>query len=375
MEPWAEAFRIAQPREFSPREEECLLDGVLGPLGIAQDPIGDGVAEVAVQVDELREGDVVTLSRPFDQPRPHGRFSSGARSDASPTTDGRTDGKVQCQARSNGPVASAPTGSLRDRPESRIIAMMTTLRERVLGGETTFGSWLSIGSPVAAEIAGIAGFDWLVIDTEHGMTTEADVLGQLYAIGTTPATALVRIERIDRLRISRALDLGAGGLVVPRVDGAADVTQALSWMRFPPVGQRGVALGARGQGSGRIGHAEIGSLNDVALGVFQIESASAVADADAIAALTGADVLFVGPADLSHALGVPGQVNDPLYLAALDEVVAACRSHGKAAGILLYDPEAIGPHLERGFGFVGLGSDGGFVMNGARAMLAAAGRG
>lgn len=251
---------------------------------------------------------------------------------------------------------------------------MTTLRERVLGGETTFGSWLSIGSPAAAEIAGIAGFDWLVIDTEHGMTAEADVLGQLYAIGTTPATALVRVERIDRLRISRALDLGAGGLVVPRVDGAADVTQALSWMRFPPAGQRGVALGARGQGSGRVGHAEIGSLNDMALGVFQIESASAVADADAIAALTGADVLFVGPADLSHALGVPGQFGDPLYLAALDEVVAACRAHGKAAGILLYDADAIGPHLERGFRFVGLGSDGGFVMNGARAMLAAAGR-
>jgi len=255
------------------------------------------------------------------------------------------------------------------------MATMTTLRERVLAGETTFGTWLSTGSPVAAEIAGQAGFDWLVIDTEHGMSAEATTLGQLYAVGTTPATALVRIERSDRLRVSRALDLGAGGLVVPRVESADDVAQALAWMRFPPAGMRGVALGGRGQGFGRVGHAEVGTLNDVVVGVFQIENAAAVAAADAIAAQPGADVLFVGPADLSHALGVPGQFSDPRYLGAIDAVVAACRRHGKAAGILLYDPAVIAPHLERGFRFIGLGSDGGFVMSGAKAMLAAAGRG
>jgi 4-hydroxy-2-oxoheptanedioate aldolase len=249
-----------------------------------------------------------------------------------------------------------------------------TLRERVLGGETTFGSWLSLGSPAAAELAGQAGFDWLVIDTEHGMSTETTLLPQLYAVGSTGATALVRVERSDRLRISRALDIGAGGLVIPRVESAADVAQALEWMRFPPVGQRGIALGVRGQGFGRVGHADIGTLNDVVVGAFQIENPSAVADAPAIAALPGADVLFVGPADLSHALGVPGRFDDPTYLAALDTVVAACRAHGKAPGILLYDAAALTPHLERGFRFIGLGTDGGFVMGGARAMLAAAGR-
>jgi len=251
---------------------------------------------------------------------------------------------------------------------------MATLRDRVLSGETTFGSWLSLGSAAAAEIAGQAGFDWLVIDTEHGYSTETTILPQLYAVGTTGATALVRIERSDRLRISRALDLGAGGLVVPRVESAADVAQALEWMRFPPVGQRGVALGGRGQGFGRVGHAVIGTLNDVATGIFQIENPAAVADAPAIAAIPGADVLFVGPADLSHSLGVPGRFDDPTYLSAIDAVVAACQANGKAAGILLYDAAAIRPHLERGFRFIGLGSDGGFVMGGARAMLAAAGR-
>ena len=170
---------------------------------------------------------------------------------------------------------------------------MTTLRERVLGGETTFGTWLSAGSPVVAEACARAGFDWVVIDTEHGMTTETTVLSQVYAIGTTAATPMVRIERSDRLRISRVLDMGAGGLVVPRVDSADDVRQALDWMRFPPQGQRGIALGGRGQGFGRVGHEDIGTLNDVVVGAFQIENPAAVADADAIAALPGADVLFV----------------------------------------------------------------------------------
>lgn len=251
---------------------------------------------------------------------------------------------------------------------------MASLRERVLAGETTVGCWLSSGSPFNAEIIGHAGYDWLVIDTEHGMGFEADVLAQLYAIGTTPATALVRIERSDRLRVARSLDLGAGGLVVPRIESAADVRQTLDWMRFPPAGQRGVALGIRGQGLGAVGHHDIATLNDRVVGIFQIESPAAIAEIDAIAAVPGADVLFVGPADLSHSLGVPGRFDDPIYLEAIGRVVAACAAHGKAAGILLYDPVAVQRHVDLGFRFIGLGSDGALLGIGARAMLATMGR-
>jgi 2-keto-3-deoxy-L-rhamnonate aldolase RhmA len=146
-------------------------------------------------------------------------------------------------------------------------------------------------------------------------------------------------------------------------------------MRFPPAGGRGVALGVRGQGFGAVGHADIGRLNDAALGIFQIETPSAVTAVDAIAAVPGADVLFVGPADLSHSLGVPGRFDDPVYLDALKAVVAACQRHGKAAGILVYDPGVVARHLELGFRFLGAGSDGVLLGIGARAMLeAAAGR-
>ena len=162
------------------------------------------------------------------------------------------------------------------------------------------------------------------------MTAEADVLGLLYAIGTTAATALVRIERGDRLRVGRALDLGAHGVMVPRVDSAADVAQAL--VHALPAG--GPARGRarrRGQGFGRVGHADIGTLNDVRSGSSRSRRA-AVADADAIAAIDGVDVLFVGPADLSHSLGVPGRFDDPAYLAAIDAVLAAAARTARRPG-------------------------------------------
>ena len=95
MEPWREALRITEPWELPPGEEECLLDGVLGAFDIAKDPVRDGVALVTVQVDERREGDVIAIPSPFDQPRPHVRVSNGAHLGASPTTDGRTRPAVQ----------------------------------------------------------------------------------------------------------------------------------------------------------------------------------------------------------------------------------------------------------------------------------------
>ena len=252
---------------------------------------------------------------------------------------------------------------------------MTDIRARALAGETLLGVFLDLGSPLSAEICGRAGYDWVLIDLEHGAATEASLLAHLHAVGVTPAAAVVRPQSGERLRIGRALDLGAEGVMVPRLDTADQVREAVGYLRYPPAGGRGVALRTRGAGLGSRGHDQVGEVNERTLGIIQIESATAVAEVDHIAAIDGADVLFVGPTDLSHSLGVPGRFADPTYLAALDTVVAACARHGKSAGILLYDPAVIARHVELGFRFIGLGADGSFVANGARAMLAAAGRG
>jgi 2-keto-3-deoxy-L-rhamnonate aldolase RhmA len=245
----------------------------------------------------------------------------------------------------------------------------TTFRERIHAGETLFGSWAGLGSPLAAELVGRAGFDWVLIDLEHGAGTEADLLGQLTAVEGTGATALVRPQSGERLRIGRALDLGAAGVVIPRLDSTAEAREAVSFLRYPPDGVRGLALLTRGARLGAVGHAAISTLNRDIVGIVQVESPGALRDAADIAAIDGVDVLFVGPADLSHSLGVPGQFGDASYRAALRSVVAACRATGKAAGILLYDHASFAPHLELGFTFVGLGADASFVVEGARAAL------
>jgi 2-keto-3-deoxy-L-rhamnonate aldolase RhmA len=243
---------------------------------------------------------------------------------------------------------------------------MVTIRQRVKAGEATVGVWLGYGSPLVAEDCGKAGFDWAVIDTEHGMGTEADVLGQLLALGGTATAALVRVERSDRLRIGRMLDLGADGLVVPRLDTADEVREAISWMRFPPVGVRGVALGVRGQG---VAHEEVGVLDERTLGIFQIESGLAVRNAEEIAAIDGVDVLFVGPADLSHSLGVPGRYEDPVFDHALRAVGQAAATSGKQAGILLKTPTEVPRYRALGYGFIGMGSDYGHLRAATRAAV------
>ncbi len=246
------------------------------------------------------------------------------------------------------------------------------IRSRIHGGETLFGAWTDMASPIATEITGSVGYDWLIADLEHGAGTESELVPVLLAAELSGAAAFVRPQSGERLRIGRALDLGAAGIMVPRLDTAAQVEEAVSFLRYPPEGVRGVALRTRGARLGTVGHADVGMINRDIVGIIQIESPSAVREADAIAAIEGVDVLFVGPADLSHSLGVPGQFDHPTYLAALDAVIAACRHHGKAPGILLYDHAAFGPHLARGFSFLGVGSEGSFIAEGARAALAAA---
>jgi 4-hydroxy-2-oxoheptanedioate aldolase len=252
---------------------------------------------------------------------------------------------------------------------------MTDLRSRIRAGETLIGAFSDLASPLAAELCGRAGFDWIVLDLEHGAATESDLLALLYAVGTTPMAPIVRPQSAERLRVGRALDLGAAGIMLPQLQSADAVREAVTYLRYPPVGQRGVALRTRGADMGALAHADVARVvNQRIVGIVQIEARGAVDAADEIAAMDEVDVLFVGPADLSHALGVPGRFDEPTYIEAIGSVVAACERHGKAAGILIYDAAALPRHLELGFRFIGLGSEGSYVSAGAKAMLAAAGR-
>lgn len=248
-----------------------------------------------------------------------------------------------------------------------------SFRDRVLAGETLYGLFLDLGSAPSAELCGTLGYDWLLVDLEHGWGTEADVVAQFTAIlaGGRGSAPIVRPQSGERIRIGRTLDLGARGVMVPRLESAAEAREAVTYLRYPPDGVRGVATRVRGAGLGVVTHGDVKRLNERVVGIIQIESVGGLRDADEIAAIDGVDVLFVGPADLTHSLGIPGQFDSPEYAAALDRVVAACRAHDKAAGILVYDPAAVPALRDRGFTFIGIGSDAALMVEGARRSLRA----
>jgi 2-keto-3-deoxy-L-rhamnonate aldolase RhmA len=240
------------------------------------------------------------------------------------------------------------------------------LVERLRAGETLIGTFANLGSAIAAEICGAAGFDWVLVDLEHGSGSEPTLPGQLQAIAATPATSLVRVESHDRARIVRALDAGAAGVMVPRVDAPEQARAAVAATRYPPAGTRGVALMNRGAAFGR----RTGAMEDVAdllLVVIQVESPEALQSAKAIGAVDGVDVLFVGPSDLSQSLGCFGHFDDAAYTQGVRAVADACRMSGKAAGVLAASAADAERYLEEGYRFVGVSGDGGFLAKTAAA--------
>jgi 2-dehydro-3-deoxyglucarate aldolase/4-hydroxy-2-oxoheptanedioate aldolase len=217
--------------------------------------------------------------------------------------------------------------------------MTTALRSRIHSGEPTMGTFLNLGSPLATEACAVAGFDWLVADLEHGGGGEAALVGQLVAGATHGVPVLVRVESAERIRSGRVLDLGAAGVMFPRLDTPDEAAAAIRHLRYPPDGDRGVATYNRACGFG-LRPEVIGTANETVIGVVQIESVQAVENVEAIAQLLGVDVIFIGPADLSHALGVPGQLDAPEFQSALRRVVSAARTTRIAAGILARSSEA-----------------------------------
>ncbi|MFC0430940.1 HpcH/HpaI aldolase/citrate lyase family protein [Kutzneria buriramensis] len=243
---------------------------------------------------------------------------------------------------------------------------MSALRRRLLAGDAVFGTFLGLGSALAAEVCALAGFDWLLVDLEHGGGDASAFLPQQLAAQAHGVPVLVRVESGERIRAGRALDLGAAGVMVPRLDSAAEARQAVRHMWYPPSGDRGVATYNRACGFGlrpEMLDAEPG------LCVIQVESRDAIAQIEEIAAVDGIDVLFVGPRDLSHDLGVPGDTSAPVFRNALKRVLAT----GIPAGILAPDAVTARRYADEGFRFVGVGSDASLLATSGRRAVQALG--
>jgi 2-keto-3-deoxy-L-rhamnonate aldolase RhmA len=241
--------------------------------------------------------------------------------------------------------------------------------ERGMGLERpAIGTFLNLGSALVTEICAMAGFDWLLADLEHGAGGEEALVGQVLAAAAHDVPLIVRVESVERIRVGRVLDLGAAGVMIPRVEDASQAARVARWARYPPDGERGVATYNRACGFGARPEALL-TANDRVRVVLQIETSGALAEVEEIAATPGVDALFVGPRDLSQALGVPGDFAAPVYREAIDRVAAAAAAHGIVAGILAKDREAADRYAALGYRLLAIGSDAGFLMEGARRVV------
>lgn len=247
---------------------------------------------------------------------------------------------------------------------------MKGLKRRLQQAEAVNGCWLNLGNPLTAEMAGLAGFDWVLIDLEHGAGTEAQLIGQLQGLSATPAAPIVRVESHDRRRIQRVLDMGAEGILVPRVCNVQEAKEAVDALHYPPQGSRGMAKMIRATAFASRFNEYFENAPQNILGAIQVETAEILDHLDAVAALEGVDVLFIGPADLTMSLGIFGQFDHPLFLEAVQATVDAAQKARKQTGILLFNPDDYPRYHGLGMRMIACGSDGSFVAEGARKMAA-----
>ncbi len=236
-------------------------------------------------------------------------------------------------------------------------------------GKAQIGLWSSLSSNYSVEVIAGAGFDWILLDSEHSPADIESLLRQLQAASAYPTHPIVRVPWNDMVWMKRVLDIGAQSLLVPYVSTAAEARNAVAHTRYPPQGVRGVAGTTRATRFGRIKDYARRAQEEICL-LVQVETPAALDNIEAIAAVEGVDGIFIGPADLHASLGHAGEVAHPKVKPLIDEAIRRIRKCGCAPGILTPNEADARHWLECGALFVAVGADVGILARGAEALAA-----
>ena len=239
------------------------------------------------------------------------------------------------------------------------------LMARLRAGKRTLGSWLQLNSPTAAEVIGLAGYDCALIDQEHAPGDIPGLVAQLQALAPSPTTAVVRVPWNDPVYLKRVLDVGAEGVMVPMVQTAEEAARVVAACRYPPKGIRGIALSMRAANYGMAGAEYLAGIERNLLIICQIESQAAVQNIEAIAAVEGVDMVFIGPSDLAASIGRTGQRNHPDVAALIKDAEARIARTGKWAGAITTESTGADELFARGYHLVIAAADLGFIREGA----------
>ncbi|WP_189051282.1 HpcH/HpaI aldolase family protein [Aliidongia dinghuensis] len=244
------------------------------------------------------------------------------------------------------------------------------VKARLKAGEAVYGLFHGFASPLVAELLGLVGYDFVLIDGEHGPGDVMTHLAQVQAVQATPAMAMLRVAVNEPTQFKRALDIGVEGVMVPNVTSALEAAAAVESCRYPNGGKRGFAAPIlRAANFGLVTAEYIARAADELLIAVQIETLAGASRAAEIAAVDGVDVVFIGPNDLSGDLGVLGQFDHPDYVKAVAAIEAGVKSAGKVLGCLPY-PGADPVELHRrGHRFICSGADVALLRDAALAQL------
>jgi 4-hydroxy-2-oxoheptanedioate aldolase len=242
-------------------------------------------------------------------------------------------------------------------------------KRAIRSGRVQIGLWSSLSSNYAVEVTAGAGFDWLLLDTEHSPNDLESVVAQLQAAAAYPTHPIVRVPWNDMVTIKRYLDIGAQSLLIPFVQNAAEARAAVAATRYPPAGVRGVAGTTRATRFGRVKDYAKRAHEEICV-LVQVETQHALDQIEAICAVDGVDGVFIGPADLHASLGFLGETANPAVLPKIEDAVLRIKAGGRAAGILTADEKLARRYLELGALFVAVGADAGILARGADALAA-----
>ena len=236
--------------------------------------------------------------------------------------------------------------------------MINPVKQKLSRGEVSFGSWLTLAHTAVAEIMVESGFEWLAIDMEHSVIGIQDVEPLIQVIEALGSVPLVRLWGNDPVLAKRVMDAGAYGVIVPMVNSRMDAEKAVSSVKYPPDGERGVGL-YRAQGFGVKFEEYKNSINQASLVIVQIEHKQAVENIGEIVSVAGVDGVMIGPYDISGSFGVTGELDHPLVKQAQEKVLSAAKDANIAAGIHVVSPslEAVKNRVNEGFRFIAYSTD------------------
>lgn len=248
--------------------------------------------------------------------------------------------------------------------------MENVLKRRLLAGEQLYGVWLSSASGNVAELLGWAGYDFAIIDHEHGQGSLGDGVHMMRACAMANCPVIVRVPWNDQVYLKRILDAGAQSIMVPMVESAEEAAAVVSACRYPPGGRRGYAAPA--MRCSRYGFITdyLSRANDELLLITQIESAKAAADADAIGAVDGVDMVFIGINDMGGSIGRLEQLDNPDVRALAAQAEAGIRRSGKLSGTVPSSGAGTVELFGKGYNLVAGAGDMSMLREAAKADLA-----